>query len=172
MAIALAAHFDSIEHGFLGNPAMLWMMADKGIAWTPTFSPVHFHWAQPQVLGWSGEAVSHLRRILDQHAEHLRIAERAGVTLLLGTNPGSLGVSHGSSVIDEIQRLVDAGLRMESALRAATSAPRRNWDMPSSLLAKGVAFDAVLLNGSPFNSPGHLRDVAAVFRAGVPIDNK
>jgi imidazolonepropionase-like amidohydrolase len=169
MSIALAANFDSIEHGFLANPAMLPMMADKGIAWTPTFSPVHFQWTQPQVSGWSAEAVSNLGRILDQHAEHLRIAEQAGVTLLLGTDAGSPGVSHGASVIDEIQRFVDAGLRMESALRAATSAPRRHWGMTSSLLAKGMEFDAVLLNGSPFDSPGFLHNVAAVFRAGVAI---
>lgn len=169
MSIALAADFDSIEHGFLANPAMLSMMADKGIAWTPTFSPVYFQWARPQLSGWSEAAVSHLRRILDQHAEHLRMAERAGVTLLLGTDAGSPGVSHGASVIDEIQRFVDAGLRMESALRAATSAPRRHWGMTSYLLAKGMVFDAALFNGSPFDSPGSLRNVAAVFRAGVPL---
>lgn len=168
MSIALAANFDSIEHGFLANRAMLSMMADKGIAWTPTFSPVHFQWAQPRVSGWSEAAVSHLRRILDQHAEHLRIAEQAGVTLLFGTDAGSPGVSHGASVIDEIQRFADSGLRMESALRAATSAPRRHWGMTSCLLAQGMVFDAVLLDGSPFDATGFLRDVAAVFRSGVP----
>ncbi|MDH4192462.1 MAG: amidohydrolase family protein, partial [Betaproteobacteria bacterium] len=53
LAIAAAAGFDSIEHGFFMNRATLETMAAKGIAWTPTFCPVHFQWSHPEAAGWS-----------------------------------------------------------------------------------------------------------------------
>ena len=53
--------------------------------------------------------------------------------------------------------------------RAATSAPRRHWGAQRFLLAKGQAFDAVLLEASPFHCPDNLRRVKAVFRAGTPL---
>lgn len=149
LAIATAAGVGSIEHGFFMNRETLSVMRDRQIAWTPTFCPVHFQWAQPEAAGWSATTVGHLRRILDEHAAHLQLAEQMGVPLLLGTDAGSMGVAHGAALGEEIDRWLQAGLTMERILRAATSAPRRHFGLPPRLAPQGP-FDALALPASPF----------------------
>lgn len=150
LAVAAGAGVDSIEHGFFMDPATLAQMRDKALAWTPTFCPVHFQWAQPEAVGWSAQTVGHLRRILDAHAEHLLLAHQMGVRLLVGTDAGSMGVEHGLAIFDEIERFVEAGLPVAAVLRAATAQPRRHFGDPHPVLAVGAVFEAVQLAASPF----------------------
>jgi imidazolonepropionase-like amidohydrolase len=167
LAVAVAAGVDAIEHGFFMSRATLAQMRDRQMAWTPTFGPVHFQWAQPQALGWSPNTVGNLRRILDAHAEHLRLAHAMGVTLLLGTDAGSMGVVHGTAVFDEIDRFVEAGLPLTAVLAAATSAPRRHFGADPATLVAGASFDAVLLPASPFGDRAAPRRPQRVWRHGL-----
>jgi len=153
LAVAATAGVDAIEHGFFMSREILARMRDAQLAWTPTFCPVHFQWAHPQAAGWSANTVGNLRRILDGHAERLRWAHEMGVTLLLGTDAGSMGVEHGWAVYEEIKRFLEAGLPMQAALTAATAAPRRHFGDAHPLLAAGATFEAVLLAASPFEQP-------------------
>jgi imidazolonepropionase-like amidohydrolase len=153
LAIAAAAGVDAIEHGFFMSREILARMRDQHLAWTPTFCPVHFQWAHPEAAGWSANTVGHLRRILDSHAEHLRLAHEMGVPLLLGTDAGSMGVEHGHAVHEEISRFLEAGLPMQAALSAATAAPRQHFGDAHPLLGAGAPFEAVLLAASPFEQP-------------------
>ncbi|RTL52428.1 MAG: hypothetical protein EKK46_10760 [Rhodocyclaceae bacterium] len=155
LSIASRAGVGSIEHGFFMNRETLSIMRDKQVAWTPTFCPVHFQWDKPEAVGWSDTTIGHLRRILDSHAEHLRLAHEMGVTLLLGTDAGSMGVEHGKAMMAEIRRYVEAGLPLTSALQAATASNRHHFDLPA-LLAVGAPFEAALYAGDPFMSLDHL----------------
>lgn len=155
LAIASQAGVGSIEHGFFMDRQILAIMRDKQVGWTPTFCPVHFQWAVPEAVGWSANTVGHLRRILDGHAEHLRLAHEMGVSLLLGTDAGSMGVEHGKAMMEEIHRYVEAGLPLANALAAATANNRRHFDLPP-LLVPGVPFEAALFAGDPFESLDHL----------------
>jgi imidazolonepropionase-like amidohydrolase len=157
LAIAARAGIGSIEHGFFMNRETLAIMRDNQVAWTPTFCPVHFQWAKPEAIGWSPETVGNLRRILDAHAEHLRLADEMGVNLLMGTDAGSMGVQHGYAMFDEIDRYLEAGLSLEKTLRAATSAARRHFGFAQTKLEVGAPFDAVLLDASPFTDINALR---------------
>jgi len=148
--VAVAAGVDAIEHGFFMTAEHLARMRDLDLAWTPTFCPVHFQWAHPEAVGWSPNTVGNLRRILDQHAEHVRLASEFGVRLLLGTDAGSMGVVHGDAVAQEADRFQEAGLPVAAVLRAATQTPRRHFDHPAALLAVGVAWEALALSASPF----------------------
>ena len=152
LTIAAQAGVGSIEHGFFMTRDILAIMAEQGVAWTPTFCPVHFQWAHPEAVGWSPATVGNLRRILDQHAQNLIHAHELGVPLLLGTDAGSMGVEHGYGVFDEIERYLEAGLPMKAILTAATATARRHFGLDSATLAVGGAFDAVLLADSPFNN--------------------
>ena len=149
LAVAVAAGVDAIEHGFFMYRATLVQMRDQQLAWTPTFCPVHFQWAQPDAVGWSANTVGNLRRILDAHAEQLQLAHQLGVTLLVGTDAGSMGVQHGLAVVDEMQRFAEAGLPLDAVLAAATGAPRRHFGAASRSLAPGAAFEALLLDQVP-----------------------
>jgi imidazolonepropionase-like amidohydrolase len=157
LAVATGAGVDSIEHGFFMDRATLALMRDRDLAWTPTFGPVQFQWQHPEAVGWPAQTVGHLRRILDDHAEHLRLAHDMGVRLLLGTDAGSMGVRHGVAVFEEIERFLEAGLPLAAVLRAATSAPRRHFDDPHPVLAPGALFEAVQFAASPFADAQVLR---------------
>ena len=150
LEVAAEARVASIEHGFFMSRAMLALMCERRIAWTPTFCPVHFQWACPQACGWSQAAVSNLRRILDAHREHLRLAHEMGVELLLGTDAGSMGVEHGKAVTQEIRHYVEAGLPLEAALKAATTTNRRHLGLPDARIAPCNRFEALLFEESPF----------------------
>jgi imidazolonepropionase-like amidohydrolase len=164
---AVAAEVGSIEHGFFMSRTVLEVMAKKSVAWTPTFCPVHFQWARPEAVGWSAQAIGNLRRILDGHAEHLLLAHRLGVRLLLGTDAGSMGVEHGKAVIEEIDRYLETGLSMETTLAAATANARRHFGRSHARLEKGAPFDAVLLDASPFDDAQALRRPRAVWSGGA-----
>jgi imidazolonepropionase-like amidohydrolase len=163
LAIAARAGVGSIEHGFFMSRETLAIMRDNQVAWTPTFCPVHFQWAQPQAVGWSDNTVGNLRRILDQHAEHLRLADEIGVTLLMGTDAGSMGVEHGYAMFEEIDRYLGAGLSLEKTLATATSTARRHFGLANVKLASGTPFEAVLLDRSPFDDIRALRQPRKVW---------
>jgi imidazolonepropionase-like amidohydrolase len=157
LKVAVEAGIGSIEHGFFMTRELLPRMADKGIAWVPTFSPVHFQWARPEVAGWSQAAIDNLRRILDSHLEHVELAHKAGVEIIAGSDAGSPGVKHGAALIDELFHFLAAGLPLEEVLRSATSRPRRLWNAPSANIEKGAPAELVLFDLSPFAEPKSLR---------------
>ena len=167
LKVAVDAGVHSIEHGFFMTSDFLNVMADKGIAWTPTFCPVYFQWAVPEAVGWSTNTVGNLRRILDDHAYHLQLANQLGVRLLLGTDAGSMGVEHGTAVFDEIERYVEAGLSLEVALTAATANARRHFGFKCPVLGVGAPFEAVLLDASPFDDIKSLRRPVRIWGASA-----
>jgi imidazolonepropionase-like amidohydrolase len=164
LAIAARAGIGSIEHGFFMNRETLAIMRDKQVAWTPTFCPVHFQWAKPEAVGWSVNTVGNLRRILDAHAKHLRVADEMGVTLLMGTDAGSMGVEHGYAMFEEIDRYLEAGISLEKTLMAATSAARRHFGQEHTRLVGGASFDAILYDHSPFDKLATLRKPRQIWR--------
>lgn len=168
LAIAAAAGVGSIEHGFFMGREHLALMAEKRVAWTPTFCPVHFQWAHPEIVGWKPQTVGHLRRILDEHARALALARDLGVTVLLGTDAGSMGVRHGDAVFEEIDRFLEAGLSLEQTLRAATANSRRHFGHAHTTLCKGAPFDAVLLAHDPFESIAALKRPLKVWPMVTP----
>jgi imidazolonepropionase-like amidohydrolase len=161
LEVAVEAGIDSIEHGFFMSRDILVRMAEKRIAWVPTFSPVHFQWARPELAGWSAATVGNLRRILDDHLEHVALADRLGVVLVAGSDAGSPGVPHGAGLVDEIFHFLDAGLSMTSALTAATSRPRRAWGLDPATLSPGRRAVMIALTASPFDDPAALRGPVA-----------
>lgn len=142
LEIAAAAGIGSIEHGFFMTDDVLRTMLANDVAWCATFCPVHAQWANPAPMNWSAETLGHLRRILDSHAAHLLRAHEMGVTLLLGTDAGSMGVEHGKAMLTEMKCFLDAGLPLDAVLAAATSVPRRRFGEAHARLERGASFDA------------------------------
>ncbi len=164
LEVAAEAGVDSVEHGFFMTRDILEILAEKQIAWVPTFSPVYGQWTHPEVVGWCDETIGHLRNILDSHLEHVAMAAEMGVPLVVGSDAGSLGVVHGKAVIDEILFFLEAGLKLEAALNAATSLPRRLWNFDSIDIAPKNRAEFITLAASPFENPENLRHVSAIFK--------
>ncbi|PCI54259.1 MAG: hypothetical protein COB36_10415 [Alphaproteobacteria bacterium] len=166
LTLALAAGVDSIEHGFFMSRNILEQMAEKQVAWVPTFSPVHFQWQQPEMLGWDDTTVGNLRRILDEHLLRVAMAADIGVPLVAGSDAGSYGVNHGKALIDELFHFAEAGVNIAEILRSATSRPRHMWGMKSADIKVGVCADFVAFGGSPFDDMASLRKAVASYRNG------
>ncbi len=169
LEIAAAAGLGSIEHGFFMSRAILEAMLKNDVAWTPTFSPVHAQWANPAPMKWSDETVANLARILESHAAHLKLAHEMGVTLLLGTDAGSMGVEHGKAMLVEMRCYLDAGLPLDAVLRAATSVPRRRFGEGHARLEKGAAFDAFGYARDPAEGIEAMAAPLAGWLSGVPV---
>jgi imidazolonepropionase-like amidohydrolase len=166
LQIAVAAGIDSIEHGFFMSREILKAMAQKRIAWVPTFAPVYFQLAHPELAGWNARTLERLDAILQQHFEMVAQADAWGVPVLAGSDAGSCGVPHGTGLIDELFFLLRAGLPLEKVLAAATAAPRKLWGMAPANIAPGNAVDCVALAGSPFENIDFLRQVRLLVRCG------
>lgn len=164
LKVAVRAGVDSIEHGFFMTRDLAQEMADRGISWVPTFSPVYFQWRRPDLAGWDSRTVANLRRILDAHLEQVGRAADLGVSLLAGSDAGSHGVFHGAALIDELVFFSRAGLPMEAVLRSATSTPRTLWGVEPAFLAPGREAQFITLEGNPFQDPGALRRVTAAYQ--------
>lgn len=169
---AVAAGVDSIEHGFFMTRDILKSMADKDIAWVPTFSPVYFQWRRPEIAGWDEQTVANLRCILDAHNEHVALADALGVDLIAGSDAGSHGVPHGESLIEELNFFLKIGLPMDAVLRSATSLPRKRWGAETARLEVGQMADFIVLEGSPFEDPRHLRTVVEIYWHGTALSDE
>lgn len=169
--VAVAAGVDSIEHGFFMTGDHLKRMADQGIAWVPTFSPVYFQWQRPELAGWDERTVANLRGIIDAHFEHVALAADLGVPLVAGSDAGSHGVRHGEALIDELEFFSRAGLPMEAILKSATSLPRGRWKVEPDGPVVGRRARFITLAGNPFADVRALRRVTAVYDGDTIVSN-
>ncbi len=162
LEVAAAAGVDSIEHGFFMTRPVLERMAERGIAWVPTFSPVRFQHAEPGHAGWSPDAVRVIGDILESHRAHVALAHSLGIPIVCGSDAGSQGVEHGRGLIDEMTSMLELGLDMRSVLESATSLPRRQWGAASNDVVAGARPDLLVLAESPFRDRSALRRPLAV----------
>ncbi|MEI8342393.1 MAG: amidohydrolase family protein, partial [Verrucomicrobiota bacterium] len=95
---AIEGGVDTVEHGFFITDDQLAKMRDQAVSWVPTFTPVQEQLDHADVMGWTGETLDHLKRILENHAHSLRKAIALGVNVLVGSDSGSCGVAHGTGL--------------------------------------------------------------------------
>ena len=104
----------------------------------------------------------------------VRVLHRAGVGILAGTDgPGSC-LLPGSSLHEELENLVRAGLSPLDALRTATLEPARFMGLTDSLgtIKRGNIADLVLLEANPLRDIRNTRLVAGVITDGRWISSK
>ena len=164
LRLAVEAGIDSIEHGFFMTREILQVMAEKGIAWVPTYSPVDFQLQRPELAGWNAATCDRLRAILENHNMHVALAYGMGVSVVTGSDAGSYGAVHGQALIDELFYLHHAGGSVADVLASATSLPRRLWGCPSADIVAGNQANLLLLEGSPFEDLNHVRRPLGIFR--------
>ena len=162
LEVAVEGGVDSIEHGFFLNRSLLERMADRNIAWVPTFSPVAFQAQEPQWVGWTDDMVQGIAAIVAAHREAVQLGHSLGVPIVSGSDAGSHGVPHGAALIDEMLVLAELGLPMEAVLKSATSLPRRLWRAPANDIVVGARPDMLLLAASPFADAAALRQPVRV----------
>ena len=101
----------------------------------------------------------------------IRQLKAAQVPILAGTDAGNPGTTQGASIHGELELLVRAGLTPTEALHAATAAPAAAFHLGDrGQIAAGKRADLLLVNGDPTADIRQTRDIAAVWKAGHPID--
>ncbi|MFJ3840630.1 amidohydrolase family protein [Streptomyces sp. NPDC090054] len=110
-----------------------------------------------------------------QHAADTAVRMfQLGVPLLAGTDgTGGTGhpTTHGISYHGELALLVAAGITPTQALTAATAAPADAFGLTDrGRVAPGLRADLLLVDGDPTRDITALRDIAALWRRGTPVD--
>lgn len=140
-AAAVAAGVDSLEHGMGLDPGLLPLMAERGIALTPTLAAmarsleaVRQGPDSPRKDWYLGSATVHPALVAT--------AAEAGVRILAGTDSRPHG-----RVADEIRALASAGLRPADAIAAGSWAARSYLGLGG--LSPGAPADAVVYDADP-----------------------
>ncbi|MCC7495119.1 MAG: amidohydrolase family protein [Fimbriimonadaceae bacterium] len=166
LQVAVGAGFNCIEHGFFMTRDILAAMRDQQIVWVPTFMPVDFQWRYPEYCGWNQATVDELRKILDNHDEHLRLAYELGVPVVAGSDAGSYGSPQGRALIEDLVLMRRTGAAAAQVLESATSLPRRLWGLPAADLAPGIEANLLCLAESPERQITAVRRPVAVYHRG------
>jgi imidazolonepropionase-like amidohydrolase len=191
---ALRAGADDVEHLFADTPVspdFINAAVENHTAITPTLAILssasgEMRGAQladdprfsPYLLGWNVRVLhskfpeEFVRRTHFEYAcAATKALHQAGVFLLAGTDSPGPGNGYGLSMHVELQLLTECGLTPEEALRAATSAPAREFDLlDRGRIQAGRRADLLLVRGDPSKDVRATRDIVGVWVAGRKID--
>jgi imidazolonepropionase-like amidohydrolase len=130
-------------------------------------------WAEAEPLReWTAESFARQKEIFAGTLRLAKAMHEAGVGLLAGTDIGNPYLYPGSSLHDEMQLFVQAGLSPADALRTATLNPARYLEREADFgtVAEGKIADLVLLDADPLQDIGNTRGIAAVIFNGRYFD--
>jgi imidazolonepropionase-like amidohydrolase len=126
-----------------------------------------------QKVGWSGDtSVASMRQAYRRRLAEVKALEAGGIPLLTGTDLGFIYIYPGSSVHQELEHLVEAGLTPLQALRAGTLNPARyfGWERDLGTVEVGKLADLVLVEANPLASIRNTRRIRLVVANGRVFD--
>lgn len=156
----------TVEHGYFVTREQLARMRDNRIGWVPTIAPVQIQIDRAGELGWSGQVVDHLRRIVADHFRMLSTAQDLGTIVMAGSDAGSCGVPHGLGLLRELELMQLAGMSASSVLAGATGLASRllSFQEPIGRLAEGCRARMIFTRHQPLQKVADLqRDKIVVF---------
>ena len=160
VAAAVLAGCHSIEHGFFMGEDNLKLMAEKDITWVPTACTMK---AYSEHMKEASIELDVTCMNLEHQLKQIVKARELGVTIALGTDAGSIGVHHGSSVIQELSLLIAAGYSLPEAIKCATLNGAKLLGINDfGLIAKGKPASFIAVKGDPSNLPVSISSVKAI----------
>ena len=155
--IAVEAGCHSIEHGFFMGAENLSRMRDRQTVWVPTAFTMRAYAAR---LAPSSREAGMAQRNLDHQLDQLRMARELGVRVALGTDAGSLGVHHGTSVREELKLLLEAGYTLPEAVQSATKTGAELLGIKEmGILTPGMPASWIAVKGGPSGLPDSLERI-------------
>ena len=164
VGIAINAGCRSIEHGFFMGKENLEKSAEKQIFWIPTTFTMK---AFSDHFNSKDSSTDVPKKNIDHQLEQMAMAMKFGVPIALGTDAGSLGVHHGSSVIEELKLLMEAGFSVEEAIRCATGNGAKLLEIENlGQLISGADGSFIVVPGPPSHLPESLRSIQQIYVNG------
>lgn len=105
---AIEAGVDTIEHAYLISERELYGMAQNGIIWIPTLSPLG-NILDSKDLRFANE-MDIIQKVYDLQVRNIRKAVEIGVNIAIGSDSGAYRVEHSRGTFDEIRHFEDIGL--------------------------------------------------------------
>lgn len=164
MRRAILAGVETVEHGYVGDPEIFQLMAERGVAYCPTLSVGE---AIASYGGWRKGVDPEPARVTAARAA-FSAALDAGVTIINGSDVGPY--PHGDNA-REVLLMVDYGMTPLQALKAATSEVASVIHMGEDLGAvkAGLFADLMAVDGDPTDDIAVLHDVRFVMKGGVVV---
>ena len=159
---AVTAGAETIEHGDFIDAETATLMRQNGVTFFPTISAVE---KITQYRGWK-KGIEPAPANVANKKRSFSEALKAGVTIGMG---GDVGVyPHGENV-QEMELMVEYGMRPLDVLRAATSvnAKAMHWEDMVGSLRKGLKADLAVFEGDPSVNISDVRRVRFVMKDGV-----
>jgi imidazolonepropionase-like amidohydrolase len=181
---ALAAGCDAIEQGYVMGEANLRKMADMGVLWIPSVlrakngldgagsgGNVSCRFSMRYVAPGKADpgARAFWKKMLAGQLTQLRLAGKLGVTTLVGTGAGSIGILHGESMVEEMKLFIKAGCSLEETIRCASENGAGFFGMEDlGALAVGRKATFLLARGGVQQLPRKLAFLEGIYVDGAP----
>jgi len=160
--IAVDSGCRSIEHGFFMGNENLKKMADRRIFWLPTAFTMKAYAAY-----FEEKETDVPQRNLDHQLEQMAAARKLDVPMAVGTDSGSLGVHHGTSMIEEFRLFLEAGFSIQEAVQCAASNGAELLGLKDTgWIGPGAGATFVAVKGGPEGLPESLREIRTMFVDG------
>jgi imidazolonepropionase-like amidohydrolase len=169
---AVAAGTDSLEHGADLEDDTLKEMARKKVFWVPTIDHNRYYADSAALYRFSPEAVKNLKDYTERNLKTAQRAYAAGVPFAMGSD--AVYTMFGQNT-RELAWFVQAGMKPEEALRAATENGAALLGMEKSLgaVAAGYYADLVAVEGDPLKDiQVVITQVRWVMKGGKVVVNK
>jgi len=125
---------------------------------------------QQASLHGSGWSMPNGAAILAHSRHNLAALHAAGIPLLAGSDAPNPGTAHGFSVHVELEFMVEAGMSAVEALNSATRLTADTFGLDGrGCIAPGCRADLLLINGDPREDIRATRQIAAVWKNGLPV---
>ncbi len=169
---ALRNGVDTIEHGFYLDEECIDLFFETDGTFVPTLSIMHRLVEHGSEHGVPEYGLEKARNARDAHFDSTRRAYEAGVPIATGTDfIGPELVPHGENAL-ELELLVEeVGMSEREAIAAASTVAGRT--VPDDALGgvtPGNHADLVALDADPLADVSNVREVAAVYKGGEPVE--
>jgi len=167
---ALAAGVDSIEHGIFLDGDTVAEMKAAGVHYCPTLHVFRRIAVNAAPGRYPTYMVEKAKQCIDAHKVSFKLALSAGIPILAGSDAGNWGWKLGD-LADELIEMNQLGMPAISCLASATHTAAKFLGKEDRIgsIRSGRLADILVVAGNPLADLSALRNIAAVFKAGVRV---